>query len=182
MTTPEPGRSFWQWSLDHYAKDGVSTALLRLQDDINLNVNILLWCIWSARDYEEIPDLAMRKAHDLTTSWSSGIAQGLRQVRRALKTPPRQVDAEKAGALRKAVKKAELDAEEIEQNMLEKLAADALSISASPTAHESRARRNLVQYAALAGAAKHPNFGTHLLENLITSIFAESQLDDADKK
>ena len=161
---------FWNWSLDHYQQKAVSSVLLKLQDDANLNVNLLLWCLWCAKSYEEIPELVLRKAHDLTSRWSADLAINLRQVRRALKSPPKQADADKAKALRDVIMKAELSAEEIEQLMLENLAQDNLKPAHGPQDTEQRARRNLVSYAALAGASRHEGFSVGLLESLVESI------------
>lgn len=43
--TPE---SFWQFSLDWYARENIAAVCLRLQDDYKVNVNLLLllcWCL-----------------------------------------------------------------------------------------------------------------------------------------
>ncbi len=172
MSEKSSDHSFWPWSAAAYERQGVPAALLRLQDDAGLNVNILLWCLWCAERYAEIPELAIRKAADIAATWSAEVTENLRRTRRALKSPPDQADADAAKALRKKIKKAELDAEEIEQAMLERLAADQLEPSATPTAEEreTRARRNLAAYAALAGAANHEGFNTALLETLIAAV------------
>ena len=169
--------SFWDWSLEHYQQKAVSSTLLKLQDDAGLNVNLLLWCLWCARDYEQIPELVLRKAHDLTSRWSADLAISLRQVRRALKSPPKQADADKAKALREVIKKAELSAEEIEQLMLENLAEENLKPVGDTVGYEQRARRNLVSYATLAGASRSVGFSVGLLESLVESISG----DDAGK-
>lgn len=84
---------FWSWSLAAYRREGVEAALLELQDRYDLSVNILLWCIWCAQDFAELPDIAIRKAADLSEQWTRAVTGPLRTARRALKTPPRQVDA-----------------------------------------------------------------------------------------
>lgn len=185
MTKVQSPANFWTWSLDHYARKGVSATLLQLQDEAGLNVNLALWCLWCGRDFEEAPEIVLRKAIDLTSRWSADLAAKLRDVRRALKTPPRQADEDKARALRDLVKKAELNAEEIEQEMLENLARDQLQPISAPTsdstssneaeAHKTRARRNLVNYAALGGASRHHGFSVSQLERLIESVFANAE-------
>lgn len=42
--TIQQAHEFWQYSLSHYVKPGVKTLCLRLQDDYQLNVNLLLLC------------------------------------------------------------------------------------------------------------------------------------------
>ncbi len=172
MSETTSDESFWTWSTSAYERRGVAAALLRLQDDAGLNVNILLWCLWCAQRYGEIPDLVIRKAADITAHWSADVTESLRRARRALKSPPAQADADAAKALRKTLKKAELDAEEIEQAMLERLAADQLAAPDELSEDESKAcaRRNLASYAALAGAASREGFSVELLDALVTAM------------
>ncbi len=166
----ETSPDFWTWSLNHYQQKTVSNVLLKLQDGAGLNVNLLLWCLWCAKPYEELPQLVLRKAHDLTSRWSADLAINLRQVRRALKSPPKQANAEKAKTLRDVIKKAELSAEEIEQLMLENLARENLKLTNDIVGYEQRARRNLVNYASLSGASHHEGFSVGHLESLVESI------------
>jgi len=170
MGDTESTSDFWTWSLEHYQQKAVSSTLLKLQDNAGLNVNLLLWCLWCATAYEEIPELVLRKAHDLTSRWSADLAINLRQVRRALKAPPKQANAEKTKILRDVVKKAELSAEEIEQLMLENLAGENLQPISAGEGRQQRARRNLAAYAALAGARRCEGFSIGHLESLVESI------------
>lgn len=172
----EGPHSFWEWSLDRYAQKGVASLLLKLQDDFGLNVNVMLWCLWCAERFEQLPELALRKAHDLTSGWASGVTVELRAVRKRLKSPPPQADPAMAQRLRERVKKAELDAEEIEQAMLDKLAREVLQPATSGTMEE-RARRNLAGYAALAGAGSASGFSVSLLEELLETAHPDARLE-----
>jgi len=73
--------------------------------------------------------------------------------------------------MREKIKALELNAEAIEQNVLQDLAVDALTPAADDGDANPRARRNLALYTALTGAAKRPGFSTLLLESLIGNIF-----------
>ncbi len=114
--------NFWHWSEDVYAQKGVSALLLQMQDDFGLNVNLLLWSIWTAQHYGEAPKPVIKEAGATIDAWNTDVCQNLRRARRALKTPPKAADNDLAQALRKKVKKAELDAEEIEQKILQTIA------------------------------------------------------------
>jgi len=164
-------KAFWNWSLQRYAREGVETHLLKLQDEYGFNVNLLLWSCWSAEHFCEIPESCFRKAHELTAAWSASVTAPLRSVRRFLKAPPEPFAAGAALALREDIKTAELNAEAIEQDLLQNLAANALTPAANDEDATPRARRNLALYTALAGAAKRPGFSTLLLESLIGHIF-----------
>ena len=47
MGKPFPDHLFWDFSLEVYAKEGVADACLRLQDDLGIDVNMLLFCCWA---------------------------------------------------------------------------------------------------------------------------------------
>lgn len=169
---------FWAWSLDRYARDGVESLALRLQDEFGLSVNALLWACWCATRYETAPELVMRKAIDMTGQWSAGVTAPLRAARRFLKDR-REPDG--AESLRGQIKGAELTAEKLEQTMLEALAASALTPAPANEKEEilSRARRNLAAYAALARAAKRKGFSTSLLHDFIDRIFGPEPAGDS---
>lgn len=162
--------AFWDWSLERYDREGVASALLDLQDNFGLNVNVLLWCAWCAQDFADIPELALRKAVDLAEHWTTGVTGPLRQARRALKAPPRQADAQEAQALRSEIKSLELRAEKIEQEMLAALARDALDLAGGGAA-AGRARRNLARYIALTGAQKRPGFSVLMIDGLAERLY-----------
>lgn len=161
--------AFWDWSVKRYAADGVEPQLLRLQDRLDLNVNILLWSLWCAAYFEPLPEIALRKAIDITERWRREVTGALRTARRALKEPPGQADAIAAAALRETIKDAELAAEKIEQAMLARLAGDFLK-PADPPEPLAQGRRNLIAYAGLAGAARLEGFSVGLLDDLARHI------------
>ena len=92
----------------------------------------MLWCLWCADGYEQLPELVIRKAQDLTKRWNGAVVSELRAVRKSLKSPPPQADAEKSEKFERACqKKRNLRAEEIEQAMLDKLAHEVLKTGPS---------------------------------------------------
>ncbi|MFQ5564293.1 MAG: TIGR02444 family protein [Parvularculaceae bacterium] len=168
----EPIRQdFWTWSVKCYGGDGVEPVLLKLQDEFDLNVNILLWCCWCAERFPVLPDIAIRKAMDLSKHWAQDVSGALRRARRSLKTPPPEADADAADALRRRIKEAELAAERIEQTMYETLALMMFEDGALTAKIRRRARRNLATYVALSGAARKTGFTMSLMETLIDRIF-----------
>jgi uncharacterized protein (TIGR02444 family) len=112
--------AFWAFSKAIYGQDGVEDACLGLQT-AGLDVNIGLFVVWAlatGRDPEPVMGEALRRS----ALWRSQVVQPLRDARNHLKAAPDFVDAGQAGALRKAVLKAELEAERLQQAALEPLA------------------------------------------------------------
>lgn len=177
---PSSEADFWAWSLERYAREGVESLSLRLQDEFALNVNMALWSCWCATRYETAPDIVVRKAMDVSGQWSAGVTAPLRGARRFLKG---RREPEGSEDLRRRVKAAELRAEELEQMMLEALARSALTPAAAKDDSDvrMRARRNLATYAALAGTAKTKGFSTSLLHDFIDRIFGAEPANGADR-
>ena len=165
---------FWEWSARAYARPGVKAQLLDLQDAQALNVNILLWCCWTGTRRGAPSELVIRKAIDLTSAWSRDVTGALRAARRALKSPPRQAPAEGVEALRAKVKSAELDAEKLEQGMLQALAEDASPRARDAPAALGEARRALARYADLAGAVGRRGFSMLMLDDLARAVIADA--------
>ncbi len=184
MTAEPPenlAEALWLWSVGRYGNESAARRLLVLQDDFDLDVNILLWCGWSAERFRDIPDIVLRKAIDLTAHWTRDVTAPLRTARRALKSPPPRASAEDAALLRETVKAAELTAERIEQDMLARLAADALAPADDAPNSLARLRRNLVNYAAIVGAQRRKGFSVVLLDELARALLPEAAARDQER-
>lgn len=122
MTDPAAGQSrinpFWDFSLSIYASSAVQKACLDLQDGSGVDVNVLLYMLWQASQGRRL-DLAGAKAVLAAVEvWRVDVVVPLRTARRNLKEPPPALDAKGAEALRTIVKKAELEAERLQQAAL----------------------------------------------------------------
>jgi uncharacterized protein (TIGR02444 family) len=140
-----PEIRFWDFSLAVYGRPGVAPACLALQDRHGLDVNLLLYCGWCgsrgrALSGEEIAALDARVA-----DWRREVVLPLRGVRRWMKTQE-AAPGEEAGALRDEVKRLELEAERIEQDLLF-AASEGEAGAASPAA----AANNMASYLAFLG-------------------------------
>jgi len=118
-----PKSEFWDFTLAVYGKQGVSPAVIALQDRHGLDVDILLFCCWTASTGRGALDAAtVAKAREVADPWQAQVVNALRVIRRRIKdgfagTPPGLPDG-----LRKDILGREIDAERIEQMMLEALA------------------------------------------------------------
>ncbi|WP_017429260.1 TIGR02444 family protein [Vreelandella jeotgali] len=108
----------WDFAVDFYARSGVSSRLLRLQDDAGLDVCVLLWRLWLKRHGLAPTELAEHQLDDVL-AWQRDYTVPLRCRRRRLK-PAAPQDAALA-QLRRTLKEAELQAEKIALQRLEAL-------------------------------------------------------------
>lgn len=131
--------SFWSFSLRVYAAPGVADGCLWLQDAHGLDVNVLLFCVWTGITRGEMDAALMADVEALSRDWSSRVVEGLRTVRRGLASSGHQ-------ELHEEVQRVELAAEKIEQQELEKLAGRMPAFDLAPAAARRSARRNLALY------------------------------------
>lgn len=109
---------FWDFSLAIYASPEVQKACLELQDGSGVDVNVLLYMLWQASQGRTL-DLAGAKAVLAAVEpWRVDVVVPLRTARRNLKQPAAAIEARGAEALRAIVKKAELEAERLQQAAL----------------------------------------------------------------
>jgi uncharacterized protein (TIGR02444 family) len=120
--TPELDSPFWAFSLAVYAGDGVAEECLGLQERLGLDVNLLLFAAYmGAVEGVRLAQRDVAGASATVAEWHNEIVQPMRATRRTLKAPAANADdplQPAAASLRLQVKRAELDAEKIEQAML----------------------------------------------------------------
>jgi uncharacterized protein (TIGR02444 family) len=141
---------FWDFSLRIYASPAVQQACLELQDGSGVDVNVLLYVLWHASQGRTLTDADAKAVLDAVERWRVEVVVPLRTARRHLKAPPATLDAAGAEALRGIVKKAELEAERLQQAALYRLVlpSAARSGATSPRVH---AAMNAAAYARALG-------------------------------
>ena len=141
---------FWQFSLAFYARPQVAAACLELQDSAGIDVNVMLYLLFLATHNRQIGRDDAARIDTLIARWRDEVVLPLRNMRRALKSgiAPCPVDASEA--LRSSVKRIELDAERIEQETMERLAA-VQSTGTHTTSRIDAARANLDAYGQFLG-------------------------------
>lgn len=145
-TEPGAHTAFWRFSTRVYAAPGVKAACLALQARGG-DVNLALWIVWIARQ-EQDPRGALGEARSLSRIWREAVVQPVRNARNALKPAPGFADPLRASALRKTLLSAELDAEQVQQDMLYALSPACPRSSAAP---DAIARAGLCAYGAAEG-------------------------------
>ncbi|MFV3128790.1 TIGR02444 family protein [Niveispirillum sp. KHB5.9] len=114
-------QDFWSFSLSLYATPGVAHACLLAQDSHGADVNLLLWAVWLAAQGHDLTPAELADAQAATTPWRDEIVRPLRAIRRQLKSGPAPAPDTATESLRTQVKAAELEAERIQQSVLQTL-------------------------------------------------------------
>lgn len=138
---------FWNFSVAVYGQPGVAPACLALQDEWQLDVNVLLFCLFAASRGHTLQANELQALEEAVRPWREQVVRPLRAVRRWLKAPqvPAALDI---GSLRQQVQGLELLAERSQQMAMTNLVALG---SGAPSAEV--AAGNLQAYARLAGCA-----------------------------
>jgi uncharacterized protein (TIGR02444 family) len=154
---------FWSYSLRLYRRPGVAPACLALQDRLGLDVNLLLFCLWTAERGIALGPLAIAAAVNVSGLWSANVVVPLRAVRRFLK--PLNVPG-----FRGRVARIELAAEKFEQTLLFGLLPPGEGLRASRDVKAATAAANLRRYIRRARLPVRPHDIRHFLAILAAAF------------
>ena len=152
MSAPDAGPSsagspFWRFSLKFYRQPKVSDACIALQEEAGIDVNLLLFLLWQAAERRALAAADVEALERRIGAWRNMTVVPLRNVRRALKSPPALVESTTAEAFRNRIKAVELEAERLQQEAMYDLARAAL-LGADAASAEQAARGNVAAYEA----------------------------------
>ena len=149
-TVPVSKSPFWQFSIKFYALPGVAPACIELQDQAKVDVNVLFFLLWNATQGRTYKRADVAEVERLIGAWRDMAVVPLRNVRRALKTPPAVMPPEAAEGFRTRIKAVELEAERLQQEALYELAQS--SRLGQPAASPAKAAQTSVDaYQAVIG-------------------------------
>ncbi|WP_256378992.1 TIGR02444 family protein [Beijerinckia sp. L45] len=111
-------QDFWTFSMHFYALPGVAAACVALQDKGGVDVNLLLFAVWSGMTGCAFRADQITAADDACRSWRDGVIIPLRTARRTLKMAGRRHNPAAAAQLRTRIGEAEIEAERLQQLML----------------------------------------------------------------
>jgi uncharacterized protein (TIGR02444 family) len=140
---------FWTFSLGFYRQGGVPEACLELQDRCGVDVNIVLFLLWTATLRRRLEASETRTLADKVRAWQNDVVVPIRNLRRFLKTPPPLLDEGTAELFRTKIKAVELESERLQQEAMFALA-PSLHYEPSGTVEEA-ARTNLANYQSVMG-------------------------------
>ncbi len=109
---------FWQFSVKFYAEPGVAPACIELQDQAGVDVNLLFFLLWSATQNREFNSAEVAYLDRTFGAWRELTVVPIRNMRRALKSPPPIMSAETAEGFRTRIKAVELEAERLQQEAM----------------------------------------------------------------
>lgn len=154
---PFPEHPFWTFSLSVYGAEGVAAACLDLQDRRGIDVNLLLFCLWSAVEREIAYD---REAFGAIVAaagdWQRTVIEPMRGARRRLKAGSPHLADDTTAALRREVLAAEIACEHGEQ-LIVATAADALPDAPRKAEPAEAVVANILAYCGAAGLRLEPS-------------------------
>lgn len=121
-SAPVSKSPFWRFSIKFYAVPGVAPACIELQDKAKVDVNVLFFLFWNASEGRALNADEVAEVERAIGPWRDMAVVPIREVRRALKTPPAVMAPDAAESLRTRVKAVELEAERLQQEALYALA------------------------------------------------------------
>lgn len=146
-----PRNDFWDWTLPTYGQDAVSPACLRLQERHGVDVNVVLFAVWSASLGVELSAAEVDGVAGRVQDWQTRVVSGLRAIRTALKGDPHGAPPELAESFRDGLKRLELDAERMEHIILGPEVPDGRVDGADLTARRRMAERSIGRYLDVLG-------------------------------
>jgi len=141
---------FWRFSLRIYGTPGVPAACLTLQDGSGVDVNVLLFGLFAASQGRQLATADVKAIAAAIDPWRLNAVVPLRGVRRFLKDTPAGFEAQDIPALRQRVKMMELEAEQLQQEVL--YSSWPMEALGAPAPALEAAQANVEAYAAALGA------------------------------
>lgn len=141
--------AFWRFSLRFYAREGVPPLCLQLQDAHGADVNYLFFILFLASHGRRLTAADVRRIHEATAEWRERAVKPLRALRRDLKDGVAGMDAQTVESLRSGIKRCELHAERLQQEMLERTFPAAEQ--GTPDTAANAAAANVAAYGSLLG-------------------------------
>lgn len=129
-------QSFWDFSVEIYAQDEVSSACLELQNEFGFDVNLILFCYWYGYSYGTIDDRLLQLVIEFSDNWKQNVVQPLRTVRKWMKLNADAFQPDQSSqysCLRERIKDDELAAEKYQQEAVEKLILSSDYLNSSET-------------------------------------------------
>jgi len=115
---PAAKSPFWRFSVKFYAEPGVAQACIDLQDQAGVDVNILFFLLWNATQGRTFGNAEVADLERSIGAWRDMAVVPLRNVRRALKSPPPVMAPDAAEGFRTRIKAVELEAERLQQEAM----------------------------------------------------------------
>jgi uncharacterized protein (TIGR02444 family) len=140
--------SFWTFSLEFYSDPAIAGICIDLQDRHACDVNVVLFALWCASRHRSLSSHELERVVASISPWQNDVVRPLRGVRRNLKQLAADLALAPISELREAVKKQELEAEHLQQSLMEARFSD---IGSPASDRAATARSNVERYATFVG-------------------------------
>ncbi len=143
---------FWDYSCQVYGADGVSAALIALQDRLGVDVNILLLGLWAGHSGHGVFDEEeLDRVLEVSANWNQEIVCAIRNLRIELKKGIASVPKDLSDAIRKRILEVEIDSEHVEQLVIAGVLRESGDISQTMEQRLTDTLTNLKRYFARHG-------------------------------
>jgi uncharacterized protein (TIGR02444 family) len=115
-----PSSALWDFSIQTYQIPEVEATCLKLQDTLNADVNIILYCCWMGENRHPLCSEQLQLLMETTDPWQNSILKPLRNARRMMKQHIIAMPAELLEQTINNMSEMEINAERMEQQALEK--------------------------------------------------------------
>lgn len=162
----------WTFCLKLYRSPGVADELLRLQDEIGLDVSFLLFCVWLGAERAVVLSAAeMERAQASVAPWTALVVQRLRAARRGIKARP-EMARPAVAAFRAKLQRLEIEAEQIQIGLLFDRAESGTGASAGSSSGEGRAEAAVLNLGVVLGlhGANAADVGCVHLRKVVASL------------
>ncbi|MAZ03027.1 MAG: TIGR02444 family protein [Sneathiella sp.] len=142
-----PPSQLWDYAIRLYSDAPVAEACLRLQERRGLDINLLMFCIWTAASGRgRLAEAELDAGIAAGARWQAEVVAPLRHVRRYLKGPTAPADARLGSELRRGIADGELFAEHMELLFLNDLLTRPATGSFGASERGEAAADNLAAY------------------------------------
>lgn len=112
--------ALWDFAVALYARDGVAAACLTLQDQAAVDVNVLMLAIFAQQRGTPLRDGDVAGVDALVRDWRADVVRPLRRLRTRLRDGPPPAPSAASERLRNRIKAAELDAERMQLQAMQR--------------------------------------------------------------
>lgn len=165
----ETGQGLWDFALRLYGAPGVGEACLLLQDESGVDVPVLLFSAWLAKNSVALSPTEVARIDGLVADWRNEVVKPLRAVRRRLKSGPHPAPTPETETLRNSVKAVELSSEKIELAVLE-AEGQALMTADGSTGDAAGNLRNVVMFFRGAEPDERAATALAVIESALTAL------------
>ncbi len=142
-----PTDSFWEFSCTLYERDGVAATLIDLQDRLGADVNVILYCCWTAcTGRGPVPPDAFADLDEMLAPWRTHVTTRLRNIRRDIKEHAQLITCPGAQVIRDAVLSIEVQSERVSQDCLQASAPQITRAHVDVSERLEEARSSLLGY------------------------------------